>query len=144
MISLNVIIKICSDSCAPFRQLDYQKELWRLRLFIYYTIIFLTFLFIFLTFLFVFFVIPRFHCTFARTSPFYRSPDGGIGRRAGLKHQWSNPSRFEPGSGYYKSLVSLWFTRDFSFSACTKSVLYNSVIRKVYFYVFSPLRFIFN
>ena len=28
------------------------------------------------------------------------SPDGGIGRRAGLKHQWGNPSRFEPGSGY--------------------------------------------
>ena len=28
------------------------------------------------------------------------SPDGGIGRRAGLKHQWSNPSRFDPGSGY--------------------------------------------
>ena len=27
-------------------------------------------------------------------------PDGGIGRRAGLKHQWSNPSRFDPGSGY--------------------------------------------
>ena len=34
------------------------------------------------------------------------SPDGGIGRRAGLKHQWSNPSRFDPGSGYYKSLVN--------------------------------------
>ena len=33
-------------------------------------------------------------------------PDGGIGRRAGLKHQWSNPSRFEPGSGYDKPLVS--------------------------------------
>ncbi len=28
------------------------------------------------------------------------SPDGGIGRRAGLKHRWSNPSRFDPGSGY--------------------------------------------
>ena len=28
------------------------------------------------------------------------SPDGGIGRRAGLKHQWGNPSRFDPGSGY--------------------------------------------
>ena len=27
-------------------------------------------------------------------------PDGGIGRRAGLKHQWSNPCRFDPGSGY--------------------------------------------
>ena len=31
-----------------------------------------------------------------------RGPDGGIGRRAGLKHQWGNPCRFDPGSGYYK------------------------------------------
>ena len=47
----------------------------------------------------------------AGSSPVFRSflreslqlvpcPDGGIGRRAGLKHQWSNPSRFDPGSGY--------------------------------------------
>ena len=27
-------------------------------------------------------------------------PDGGIGRRAGLKHQWGDPCRFDPGSGY--------------------------------------------
>ncbi len=27
-------------------------------------------------------------------------PDGGIGRRAGLKHRWGDPSRFDPGSGY--------------------------------------------
>ena len=39
-------------------------------------------------------------------------PDGGIGRRAGLKHQWSNPSRFDPGLGtkmersFYFSLFS--------------------------------------
>ena len=32
----------------------------------------------------------------------HTSPDGGIGRRAGLKHQWSNPCRFDPGSGYIK------------------------------------------
>ena len=32
------------------------------------------------------------------------SPGGGIGRRVGLKHQWSNPCRFEPGSGYQKAL----------------------------------------
>ena len=31
-----------------------------------------------------------------------KSPDGGIGRRVGLKHQWSNPCRFDPGSGYRK------------------------------------------
>lgn len=28
------------------------------------------------------------------------SPNGGIGRRDGLKHRWGDPSRFEPGSGY--------------------------------------------
>ncbi len=33
------------------------------------------------------------------------SPDGGIGRRAGLKHQWSNPCRFDPGSGYTRSAI---------------------------------------
>ena len=33
------------------------------------------------------------------------SPDGGIGRRAGLKHQWGNPSRFEPGSGYSEGRI---------------------------------------
>ena len=31
------------------------------------------------------------------------SPDGGIGRRAGLKHQWSDPCRFDPGSGYQQN-----------------------------------------
>ena len=31
---------------------------------------------------------------------FASRPDGGIGRRDGLKHRWSNPSRFDPGSGY--------------------------------------------
>ena len=29
-----------------------------------------------------------------------RGSDGGIGRRAGLKHQWGNPCRFDPGSEY--------------------------------------------
>ena len=37
------------------------------------------------------------------------SPDGGIGRRAGLKHQWSNPCRFDPGSGYPLNRKSLIF-----------------------------------
>ena len=35
-----------------------------------------------------------------RPLPDAKGPDGGIGRRAGLKHQWSNPCRFDPGSGY--------------------------------------------
>ena len=36
----------------------------------------------------------------------HTSPDGGIGRRAGLKHQWSNPCRFDPGSGYKQKASS--------------------------------------
>ena len=39
----------------------------------------------------------------------HTSPDGGIGRRAGLKHQWSNPCRFDPGSGYPLNRKSLIF-----------------------------------
>ena len=46
-------------------------------------------------------------------SPFF-SPDGGIGRRAGLKHQWGNPCRFDPGSGYSKTVDdSMSFSRFF-------------------------------
>ena len=48
-----------------------------------------------------------------------QSPDGGIGRRAGLKHQWGNPSRFDPGSGYVKL-----------FGKCCKS----SICNTFYFY----------
>lgn len=33
-------------------------------------------------------------------------PDGGIGRRVGLKHQWSDPCRFEPGLGHENLPVS--------------------------------------
>ena len=44
------------------------------------------------------------------------SPDGGIGRRAGLKHQWSNPCRFDPGSGYTRMQVLDFQTLAFSFS----------------------------
>ena len=44
-------------------------------------------------------------------------PDGGIGRRAGLKHQWSNPCRFDPGSGYQTKCKCLIFKHlHFSFS----------------------------
>ena len=43
-------------------------------------------------------------CTFAHAKR--QRPDGGIGRRAGLKHQWSNPSRFDPGSGYKERLTA--------------------------------------
>ena len=61
------------------------------------------------------------------------SPDGGIGRRAGLKHQWSNPSRFDPGSGY-KSLnvkpCKLNICRAFLLLMCTKGVLNREQIAK--------------
>ncbi len=30
------------------------------------------------------------------------SPNGGIGRRVGLKHRWSNPCRFDSGFGYHQ------------------------------------------
>ena len=47
-------------------------------------------------------------------------PDGGIGRRAGLKHQWSNPCRFDPGSGYQTKCKCLIFnTCIFLFPFCT-------------------------
>ena len=36
-----------------------------------------------------------------------KGPDGGIGRRAGLKHQWGDPCRFDPGSGYLKTLSEI-------------------------------------
>ena len=48
------------------------------------------------------------------SGPNHTSPDGGIGRRAGLKHQWSNPCRFDPGSGYTLNRKSLIF-RDLRF-----------------------------
>ena len=54
-----------------------------------------------------------FCCTFAAV--LIPSPDGGIGRRAGLKHQWGDPCRFDPGSGYKKREV---FGPPFS---CTQS-----------------------
>ena len=44
-------------------------------------------------------------------------PDGGIGRRAGLKHQWSNPCRFDPGSGYQTKCKCLIF-KHLHFSFC--------------------------
>ena len=68
-------------------------------------------------------VFPRFYNIFATLTrrsiafsittrpslPDATSPDGGIGRRAGLKHQWSNPCRFDPGSGYTLNRKSLIF-----------------------------------
>ena len=46
-------------------------------------------------------VIETYHLLLQRLKQKTSRPDGGIGRRAGLKHQWSNPSRFDPGSGYH-------------------------------------------
>ena len=46
-----------------------------------------------------------FNCRGANEEDTVKSPDGGIGRRAGLKHQWGNPCRFDPGSGYFSRSV---------------------------------------
>lgn len=35
----------------------------------------------------------------------HRRPNGGIGRRDGLKHRWGNPSRFEPGFGHIQQAI---------------------------------------
>ena len=77
----------------------------------------------------------------------HTSPDGGIGRRAGLKHQWSNPCRFDPGSGYPTKCKCLIFKHlHFSFSllhhACTTewAVLgQNYVFLKIFLYVLEQL-----
>ena len=74
-------------------------------------------------------VFPRFYNIFAALTrrsiafsittrpslPDATSPDGGIGRRAGLKHQWSNPCRFDPGSGYTQMQVLDFQTLAFFF-----------------------------
>ena len=71
-----------------------------------------------------YFAISENYDTFALLKTIHTSPDGGIGRRAGLKHQWSNPCRFDPGSGYPTKCKCLKFKHlHFSFShlhhACT-------------------------
>ena len=60
-------------------------------------------------------------------------PDGGIGRRAGLKHQWSNPCRFDPGSGYDKTLQVIDFqcSQGFSFTKTSKWSLLVTAMQKV-------------
>ena len=67
-------------------------------------------------------------------SPLLKStcPDGGIGRRAGLKHQWiQNPCRFDPGSGYSKNPqlklgIFLWIIMAFVY------IIYSKRIDKYY------------
>ena len=58
-----------------------------------------------------------------------RRPDGGIGRRAGLKHQWGNPSRFDPGSGYEEILVEHIYG-GFSFIKTSKLVTFGRINAK--------------
>ena len=49
---------------------------------------------------------------------------GGIGRHEGLKIPWPlKPCRFEPGLGYSKPLLIIWFWGVLCFLRCTKSVL---------------------
>ena len=56
-----------------------------------------------------YFAISENYDTFALLKTIHTSPDGGIGRRAGLKHQWSNPCRFDPGFGYWKPSQSNFY-----------------------------------
>ncbi len=59
---------------------------------------------------------------------FKEGPDGGIGRRAGLKHQWGDPCRFDPGSGYIiKKPVNQLINRLFYFSDFTHQPANSSV-----------------
>ena len=63
-------------------------------------------------------------------------PDGGIGRRAGLKHQWGNPSRFDPGSGYEEILVEHIYG-GFSFIKTSKLVTFGRINAKCdHFFVY--------
>ena len=62
--------------------------------------------------------------TWQQATEKHTSPDGGIGRRAGLKHQWSNPCRFDPGSGYQTkckclNIKHLHFSFSFLHHGCT-------------------------
>ena len=74
-----------------------------------------------------------------------RCPDGGIGRRAGLKHQWSNPSRFEPGSGYFYCnaiIAKVLQTKTlaiFPFPICSISIGFDCIHRRSIIAV--PIRF---
>lgn len=78
-------------------------------------------------------------------------PDGGIGRRAGLKHQWGNPSRFEPGSGYKDRLITCWLSAYFVFMGSQRVgkdnhiSLFDTYIRlkkgvQVYHYTNTPIK----
>lgn len=61
----------------------------------------------------------------------HQCPDGGIGRRDGLKHRWGDPSRFEPGSGYcggerYKSFPSVLLYYSVGYIALNVTLIYIS------------------
>ena len=62
-------------------------------------------------------------------------PDGGIGRRDGLKHRWSNPSRFEPGSGHQliSQLIDSQWLRDFYVRPIWAYHYHNYAIRNTQF-----------
>ena len=66
----------------------------------------------------------------------HTSPDGGIGRRAGLKHQWSNPCRFDPGSGYEKDSRKSWVL----FSCTNKAQVPCSLLNPCQLTLTSPVR----
>ena len=74
---------------------------------------------------------------FLCTTKFKRGSDGGIGRRAGLKHQWGNPCRFDPGSEYRKRLITFFAISRFSFvgwqQGCKKATTPPLLLRLICF-----------
>ena len=72
------------------------------------------------------------------------SPDGGIGRRAGLKHQWSNPCRFDPGSGYKRGFQFDWnplFVLSWVTGICDFGVENIEGMRKVFVFAEKSINF---
>ena len=59
-----------------------------------------------------------------------KCPDGGIGRRVGLKHQYRKMCRFDPGSGYIKAAFLGCFFY-FCFVAAVY-ILYSNRINRFY------------
>ena len=70
---------------------------------------------------FLYYLCTRFRL---RTQSRNTCPDGGIGRRAGLKHQWGNPCRFDPGSGYNCTTMR-WSQNK---AKCCKSIDYSTFL----------------
>ena len=109
--------------------------------------------------LFHFFILPL-HRIFPKRCNPANCPDGGIGRRVGLKHQCRKASRFDPGSGYLskqfkilqiannKAFAGFFHSlkpsicstfapqvKTFPFSFCIHDLIYNFVFCTRFFFI---------